>query len=46
MEDYSTIKSNEFMKFLENWMDLKDILSKVNQSQKNIHDMHSLITGF
>jgi hypothetical protein len=34
------------MKFLEKWMDLKDIiLSKVTQSQKNTHDMHSLVSG-
>jgi hypothetical protein len=39
-----TIKNNEFMKFLGKWMDLEDIiLSEVTQSQKNTHDMHSLI---
>jgi hypothetical protein len=46
MEYYSAIKNNEFMKFLGKWMDLKDIiLSEVTQSQKNTHDMHSLISG-
>jgi hypothetical protein len=41
------IKSNEFMKFLDKWMDLEDIiLSEVTQSQKNTHDMHSLISGY
>jgi hypothetical protein len=36
MEYYSTIKNNEFMKFLGKWMDLKDIiLSEVTQSQNN-----------
>jgi hypothetical protein len=45
-EYYSAIKSNEFMKFLAKWMDLEDInLSGVTQSQKNSHDMHSLISG-
>jgi hypothetical protein len=35
------------MKFLDNWMDLEDIiLSGVTQSQKNTHDMHSLISGY
>jgi hypothetical protein len=30
------------MKFLSKWMDLEDIiLSEVNQSPKNTHDMHS-----
>jgi hypothetical protein len=44
---YSAIKNNEFMKFLDKWMDLEDnILSDVTQSQKNTHDMHSLITGY
>jgi hypothetical protein len=47
MECYLAIKSNEFMKFLDKWMDLEDIiLSEVTQSQKNTHDMHSLISGY
>jgi hypothetical protein len=47
MEYYSAIKTNEFMKFLDKWMDLEDIiLSEVTQSQKNTHDMHSLISGY
>ena len=47
MEYYSAIKNNEFVKFLGKWMDLEDIiLSKVTQSQKNSHDMHSLISGY
>jgi hypothetical protein len=47
MDYYSAIKNNEFMKFLDNWMDLEDIiLNEVTQSQKNTHDMHSLISGY
>jgi hypothetical protein len=47
MEYYSAIKNNESMEFLCKWMDLKDIiLSEVTQSQKNSHDMHSLISGY
>jgi hypothetical protein len=48
MEYYSAIYlKNEFMKFLGKWMDLEDvILSEVTQSQKNTHDMHSLISGY
>ena len=47
VEYYAATKNNEFMKFLEKWMDLEDIiLSEVTQSQKNIHDMHSLISGY
>jgi hypothetical protein len=45
MEYYSAIKNNKFMKFLGKWMDLEDIiLSEVTQSQKDSHDMHSLIS--
>jgi hypothetical protein len=41
------LKKNEFMKFLGKWMDLEDIiLSDVTQSQKNSHDMYSLIIGY
>jgi hypothetical protein len=47
MAYYSAIKNNEFMKSLGKWMDLEDIiLSEVAQSQKNTHDMHSLISGY
>jgi hypothetical protein len=47
MEFYAAIKNNEFMKFLDKWMDLEDIiLCEVTKSQKNTHDMHSLISGY
>jgi hypothetical protein len=47
MEYYAAIKNNEFMEFLGKWIDLEDIiLSEVTQSQKNTHDMHSLISGY
>jgi hypothetical protein len=47
MEYYSAIKKNEFMKFLGKWMDLEGfILSEVTQSQKNSHDMYSLISEY
>jgi hypothetical protein len=47
MEYCTAIKCNEFMKFLVKWMNLEDInLSEVTQSQKNTHDMHSLISGY
>ena len=40
-------KNNEFMKFLGKWMELENIiLSGVAQSQKNTHDMHSLISEY
>jgi hypothetical protein len=44
---YSAIKNNAFMKFLDKCMDLEDIiLSEVTQSQKNTHDIHSLLSGY
>ena len=47
MEYYSAIKNSEFMKFLRKWMDLEDIiLNEVIQSQKETHDMYSLISGY
>jgi hypothetical protein len=42
---YSAFKNNKFIKFLGKWMDLEDIiLIEVTQSQKNSHDMHSLLS--
>jgi hypothetical protein len=47
MEYYSAIKNNEFVKFLGKWMDREGIiLSDITQSQKNSHDMHSLISEY
>jgi hypothetical protein len=47
MEYYSAIKNNEFMKFLGKWMDLEGIiLSEETQTQKNSHDIHSVICGY
>jgi hypothetical protein len=44
---YSAIKNSEFMKFVDKWMDLENIiLSEVTQSQKNTHVMRSLISEF
>ena len=47
MEYYSAIRNNEFMKFLDKWMVLENIiLSEVTQSQKINHGMHSVISGY
>jgi hypothetical protein len=47
MEYYSAIKNNEFMEFLGKWMDQEDIILRlVTQSEKNTHDMHSLVSGY
>ena len=46
MEYYSAIRNNEFMKFLDKWMELENIINQVIQSQKINHGMHSLISGY
>ena len=47
MEYYSAIKNNDFMKFIGKWMELENIiLSEVTQSQRNKHDMYSLISEY
>jgi hypothetical protein len=47
MKYYADIKNKEFMKFIDTWMDLGDIiLTEVTQSQKNTHDICSLISGY
>ena len=47
MEYYSTITNNEFIKFVDKWVELENIiLSEVTQSQKNAHGMYSLISGY
>ena len=46
MEYYSSIKKNEFMKFLAKLMDLEGIiLSEVTHSQRNSHNIYSLISS-
>ena len=46
MDKFIAIKRNEFMKFLGKSIDLEGILSELTQSQRNSHDMHSLISGY
>jgi hypothetical protein len=46
IEYYSANKNNDFMKATGKCMELENtILSDVNQSPKNTHDMLSLISG-
>jgi hypothetical protein len=41
------LKNNEFIKFLDKWVDLEYIiLSEITQSQKKSLDMLSLISGY
>ena len=47
MEYYSAIKNNEFMQFVGKLLDLENITpSELTQSQKNTHEMQSLISGY
>ena len=47
MEYYSAIKNIEFMRFLGKWIELENIiLSEITQSQKNLHGMQLLISGY
>ena len=47
MEYYSANNSNNFMKFLGNWMELENIpLSEVTQSQKKTCGMQLLKSGY
>ena len=46
MEYYAAIKNDEFVSFVETWINLKNIiLSKLTQEQKTKHRMFSLIGG-
>jgi len=47
MEYYSAIKNNDFMKFIDKWMEIENIiLNDIIQSQKNSHGKNSLISGY
>ena len=47
MEYYSAIKNKDIVKFAGKWMELENIiLSEVNQTQKDIHGMYSLLSGY
>ena len=46
MDYYSAIRNNDFMKFIRKPMHLENIiLSEITQSQKNRHNMQTLIIG-
>jgi hypothetical protein len=47
MEYYSAIKSQDILTFAGKWMKLENFtLSGVTQTQKDMHGMHSLISGY
>jgi hypothetical protein len=47
MEYYSAIKNEDILGFAGKLMELEDIiLSEVTQTQKDLHGMYSLISGY
>jgi hypothetical protein len=47
MEWYSAIKNEDIMSVAYKWMELENIiLSEVTQTQKHMHSMYSLISGY
>ena len=46
-EYYSAIKNEDILSFTDKWMKLENIiLSEVTQTQKDLHGMYSLISGY
>jgi hypothetical protein len=45
-EYYSANKNKEILSFAGKWMELKNILSEVIQTQKDVHGMYLLISGY
>jgi hypothetical protein len=46
MKYYSAIKNKDIMKFISKLMELENILSEVTQTQKDMHGVYSLISGY
>jgi hypothetical protein len=47
MEYYSAIKKEDILSFVGKWMELENIiLSEVTQTEKDMHGMYSLISGY
>ena len=47
MEYYSAIKKEDILSFAVKWMELENIiLSELTKTQKNMHGMYSLVSGY
>jgi hypothetical protein len=46
MEYYSAIKNEDIMSFSGKYMELENILSEGTQSEKDMHSMYSLMSGY
>ena len=47
MEYNSDTKNEDIISFVGKWMELKNIiLNEITQTQKDVHSMYSLISGY
>ena len=47
MEYYSAIKNEDILSVASKWMELENIiLSEVTQTQKDMYDIYSLLSGY
>ena len=46
MEYYSAIKNEDILSFAGKWMELENILSEVTPTQKYVHGMYPLLSGY
>jgi hypothetical protein len=46
MEYYLVIKNQDILSFAGKWIQLENIPSEVTQTQKDMHGMYSLISGY
>jgi hypothetical protein len=47
VEYFTSIRNRGIMNFVGKWMELENvILSEVTQTQKDMHDMYSVISGY
>ena len=46
MQYYSAIKNEDILSFAGKWTELENILSEVTQTQKDMHGIYSLISGY
>jgi hypothetical protein len=47
MEKYSAIKNEDILSFSGKWMEIENIiLSEATQTQKDVHSMYTLISGY
>jgi hypothetical protein len=46
MQYYSAIENKDVMNFAGKWKELGNILSEVTHTQKDMHHIYSLISGY